>query len=594
MLTLPTGTGKTMVAAHFIFSVIYKLLNKKTNPRILWIAPSNELLIQAHSLILEERNLSKSFEIESPNIDNKFGRPSPKKRYNIMFKTIPAVVYNNNLKILSKMNIDLLVIDEAHWGAGRKNKMVPSILKEFNNSFLLGLTATPFRTDQDPYIFKKYYKNRYIKMDMDDLKGLNRELIRAKVIPEEVKTGYKIVLKKSDPWKAHVEFNKKISGFNKPEINNIIVKHWNKDKYGRTLIFAIDIDHANNLAERFLKTKSNIKVQIIHSNEIPTSLLKKIVVKPSEVKEERSGKIYKVFNYFDRGEIQNKFRQGEIDVLISVNMYLMGVDVPKIETLFIARPTLSPIIYIQMVGRGRRGPAFGGTSEIFVVDFTTQVKTLTKLKSMHYALYQEIREQRTEYPSRLCKNKYKSIIKPKRKNEFIRTIKKKSKTFNKPNQNKSTVESDRRKWGIIYEKHGWNGLVKDFGIRQAKIIKDILEEEKLEKEMNESDKIYQKKGWQGLVKEYGIQRAKDIKDELHRNKKHKKRKKPARSNIRESENIYKRGGWQGLVKEYGIQRAKELKDRIENKPVNKKGMYYCKKCRYNHEVDSNIGRRHRK
>ena len=68
-------------------------------------------------------------------------------------------------------------------------------------------------------------------------------------------------------------------------------------------------------------------------------------------------------------------RQGEITCLISVDVYTMGVDFPNVKTLFMARPTLSPIRYMQMIGRGLRGPAFGGTEYVNVVDFADQVET---------------------------------------------------------------------------------------------------------------------------------------------------------------------------------------------------------------------------
>lgn len=65
-------------------------------------------------------------------------------------------------------------------------------------------------------------------------------------------------------------------------------------------------------------------------------------------------------------------------------MYIQGVDIPKIDTLFMACPTTSPILYAQMLGRGIRGEAFGGTKEVTVVDFVDQHKVQNEVLSEVY------------------------------------------------------------------------------------------------------------------------------------------------------------------------------------------------------------------
>jgi hypothetical protein len=64
-----------------------------------------------------------------------------------------------------------------------------------------------------------------------------------------------------------------------------------------------------------------------------------------------------------------KFRNGEIDVLINVNIMTEGMDVPEVQTVFIARPTISTVLMTQMIGRGLRGEKAGGTKEAYVVSF---------------------------------------------------------------------------------------------------------------------------------------------------------------------------------------------------------------------------------
>jgi hypothetical protein len=64
-----------------------------------------------------------------------------------------------------------------------------------------------------------------------------------------------------------------------------------------------------------------------------------------------------------------KFRSGEIEVLINVNILTEGTDVPNVQSIFLARPTVSSILMTQMIGRGLRGPKAGGTKEAYIVSF---------------------------------------------------------------------------------------------------------------------------------------------------------------------------------------------------------------------------------
>ena len=70
----------------------------------------------------------------------------------------------------------------------------------------------------------------------------------------------------------------------------------------------------------------------------------------------------------DRRRTIEAFRDGGIRVLTNCNLLTQGFDAPGVRALYIARPTFSPNAYIQMVGRGLRGPANGGEPECLVVN----------------------------------------------------------------------------------------------------------------------------------------------------------------------------------------------------------------------------------
>ncbi|MEW6494969.1 MAG: helicase-related protein [Cyanobacteriota bacterium] len=71
----------------------------------------------------------------------------------------------------------------------------------------------------------------------------------------------------------------------------------------------------------------------------------------------------------DHQEILEQFRNGDLEVLINIQMLTEGTDVPNAQTVFLTRQTTSSILLTQMIGRALRGPQFGGTDEAYIVSF---------------------------------------------------------------------------------------------------------------------------------------------------------------------------------------------------------------------------------
>ena len=63
------------------------------------------------------------------------------------------------------------------------------------------------------------------------------------------------------------------------------------------------------------------------------------------------------------------YRNGDIQVLINVNILTEGVDLPKTQTVFLTRPTVSTVLMTQMIGRALRGERAGGTKNAYIVSF---------------------------------------------------------------------------------------------------------------------------------------------------------------------------------------------------------------------------------
>jgi len=74
-----------------------------------------------------------------------------------------------------------------------------------------------------------------------------------------------------------------------------------------------------------------------------------------------------------RRSIIEDFKSGKISVLCNCNLLTTGFDYPKIKHVFIARPTISTVLYEQMIGRGLRGPLFGGTDTCVIYNVVDKV-----------------------------------------------------------------------------------------------------------------------------------------------------------------------------------------------------------------------------
>ncbi|MCA9617248.1 MAG: hypothetical protein KC586_31015, partial [Myxococcales bacterium] len=138
--------------------------------------------------------------------------------------------------------------------------------------------------------------------------------------------------------------------------NQLIVDHYlsNREKYGPTLVFAINVAHAALL-------KAELVERGVRAEYVASYRPDDTQVAPSEA-------------------IQ-ALRDGELDVLVNVEMVTEGVDVPGIRTVFLARPTSSEILMRQMIGRALRGPAAGGTEHAYLVSFEDHWKHYTEWES---------------------------------------------------------------------------------------------------------------------------------------------------------------------------------------------------------------------
>jgi superfamily II DNA or RNA helicase len=362
LLVLPTGGGKTIIAAHWI-SRNYLDKGKK----VLWLAHRHELLEQAKSTFAEKLAYKDIFE-QRPYFNYRIISGIHDKPINIQ-QTDDLIIsskdsikagFNHLYNNWIKNNTDeiFLVIDEAHHATAKTYRQIINNIKNSVSRFqLLGLTATPFRTAEiEQGLLKKVFPDDIVyKIDL-------RTLIRLGILSEphfeEVNTGLNFIKELSEEQIEQLNYFDidnigaeiaKTIAENK-ERNYTIVSRYvnNKNKYKQTIVFALNIDNAIALNAMFKKqgVKSDFVISTVKDQ------VTGVAISSKENKEKIA-----------------KFRKGEIEVLINVNILTEGTDVPNVQSVFLTRPTISSILMTQMIGRGLRGLKAGGTKEAYIVSF---------------------------------------------------------------------------------------------------------------------------------------------------------------------------------------------------------------------------------
>lgn len=111
-------------------------------------------------------------------------------------------------------------------------------------------------------------------------------------------------------------------------------------EWGRSIVFAGNIKHAEHITSLINKGQNKKRADYIHSKR-----------EPSEI-----------------DSIISSFREKKIDILVNVEMATTGIDFDFLDTIFLLRPTSSPVLFLQMIGRGTR--PFKGKDSFNFVDFT--------------------------------------------------------------------------------------------------------------------------------------------------------------------------------------------------------------------------------
>ena len=360
LLVLPTGGGKTLTAAYWLLRNAVD-----QNKKILWLAHRHLLLEQAAEAFA--RNAYTDTMVNRTVFNYRIISGMHDKPVHIQ-KTDRILIASKDsmIRSLDKLKNWLngeeiyLVIDEAHHAVAKSYKKIIQYVADHAKSMkLLGLTATPFRTSEDKQgALKQVFTDDIVyKTDLDTLikKGIlaTPTFIDCNTNIQFTEHLGVQALKSIENLDTLPENIANDIADNK-ERNRIIVEKYlhNYETYGQTIVFALNKVHAIALNKLF---NEKGKAYGIRSEFII-----------SEVQDMITG--ITISNADNERKIE-AYRNGEIQVLINVNILTEGTDLPKTHTVFLTRPTVSTTLMTQMVGRALRGLKAGGTKEAYIVSF---------------------------------------------------------------------------------------------------------------------------------------------------------------------------------------------------------------------------------
>ncbi len=371
LVVLPTGGGKTYTASMWLLK---NAIDKKK--KILWIAHRQMLLDQAAESFQKFAYTEVVPHISSFRFRIVSGASSHDRTIDIKA--------DDNLLIISKDSIGrnierldkwlagekelYLVVDEAHHSTAKTYRKVINYVKDkVPNLKLIGLTATPFRTaEEEQGLLGKIYSDgvsdgQVVRGDIGITYQIGlKELINRQILSKPIFESYFTEEDYGDclgldSWERIQYLDNLPEGIasqmaESAARNKLIVETYKEkqDEYGQTIVFAVNVIHAIQLSALF--NKAGIKSDFV-------------------VSDIRDGVTGVTVSREDNERKLEAYRNGELQVLVNVNILTEGVDLPKTKTVFLARPTVSSILMTQMVGRALRGTAAGGTSSAYIVSF---------------------------------------------------------------------------------------------------------------------------------------------------------------------------------------------------------------------------------
>ena len=328
IMVLATGAGKTVIFGHLPSKVRDK--GKKT----LILAHREELLEQAKNKI---KRIDPTLRIE---IEQGVQSIKDVDAVDVVIASVPTLgrAGSERIKKFNPNDFGLIICDEAHHATSstylnvfRYFDVLKGEVKVPNGRVLLGCTATPTRADKVGLdkVFDKIVFSYTLQQGIEDGYLSNIEAYTV-----QTKTDISFVHTRMGDF-AEGELAEEV---NNAERNNLIVDSY-KDiaDHSKALVFAVNVEHVMALTRCFRSAGY------------------------------RASYVVGTTDKTERKQALIDFESGKIEVLLGVGVFTEGFDEPSIQTILMARPTKSSVLYMQAIGRGTR--LCEGKSHVKLIDF---------------------------------------------------------------------------------------------------------------------------------------------------------------------------------------------------------------------------------
>lgn len=352
MVEMPTGAGKTRVASE---SILRLFSDEKLVGPVLWIAESKELCEQAVQTwdyvwrgLLDERSLTIGRLWETHELDE------PEAKFSVIMATdakIHSIVKSEAKKNSYSwlLNPSAVVVDEAHRTGD--SEMYTQIFRELGvdgRSFerpLIGLSATPFKggSDGTRSLARRFGENliRAFKSENPYREAVDRGVLAE--FEHDWIVGTDVRLSRKEREEAET-FKR---------VNSDVLKRIGGDQ-----------ERLNRVIEHILTLDADWPVLVFTPSVVSAQILAAVLRFRGVSAESVSGET----DRDERRRVIDRFKKGRTRVLANCDLLTQGFDAPGVRALYVARPTFSSGAYIQMVGRGLRGPENGGKEKCLIVD----------------------------------------------------------------------------------------------------------------------------------------------------------------------------------------------------------------------------------
>ncbi|MGO1593670.1 MAG: DUF3427 domain-containing protein [Ancrocorticia sp.] len=311
-----TGTGKTILAALDVRAALPK--------RLLFVVHREQILDKAiHEF---QRVLGRP-----ANYFGKFSGGTRELDRQYVFATIQSLTRPENLDALPRDYFDYVIVDEVHRAGAESYR---SLLNHLDPRFLLGMTATPERTD-DYDVLELFDHNVAYEIRLQ--KALESNML--------VPFNYYGVTDFIDAAGATIDEVSNLAKLVQPERVDHLVRMM--EAYGfpsnvRGLMFCSRVDEAKELS------------RLLNQRSVNGNLLRTTTLSGSDSSHFREATVARL-------------ERGELDYILTVDIFNEGIDIPCLNQIVMLRQTKSSIVFTQQLGRGLRKS--GGKDHLRVLDF---------------------------------------------------------------------------------------------------------------------------------------------------------------------------------------------------------------------------------